>query len=356
MGYSFRSAGNLGPPFLLVDEIVFMVPGGEGLSLGKHHFKLLFILDGTVEHEIDGWEGRRPLSTGDILVAPVVGRHRYINPKKGTASVQVIRIFLDADYLATRAKRRVRKPKSDLADFIVHHFREVSQLHEGIDNEITRLIRSFREETEHVRVGNRHRLRAICTELIVAVARKLNAIPEVGEDPRAEGNSRSLIVAAAKEFILKNATQDLSLGEIAWQAGKGEEHLARVFKRETGQSVFDYIRELRINRAKTLMLNPALSLTQIAEQCGFHSLSFFSRTFRQHAGLSPSQYRQHSEMFVASPHLAEGQRDQEIIFARARKATREMRMAAAKSGAAELTMGDIDTEMKATRAKRRKGV
>lgn len=44
---------------------------------------------------------------------------------------------------------------------------------------------------------------------------------------------------------------------------------------------------------------------------------------------------------------------QEIVFARARKAAKEMRMAAAKSGAAELTIDDIDAEIKATRAKRK---
>lgn len=44
---------------------------------------------------------------------------------------------------------------------------------------------------------------------------------------------------------------------------------------------------------------------------------------------------------------------QEIVFARARKAAKEMRMAAAKSGVAELTMADIDAEIKATRAKRK---
>jgi AraC-like DNA-binding protein len=99
------------------------------------------------------------------------------------------------------------------------------------------------------------------------------------------------IVAAAKEFIFKHFSKDLTLGEIAWHVGKGEEHLARVFKSETGQSVFDYVRETRINQAKTLMMNPVGSLTEIAERCGFHTLSFFSRTFRQHSGMSPSHYR-----------------------------------------------------------------
>lgn len=299
MGYASHSVDKLGAPFQIVDEVVFLVPKGGELSLGKHHFKVLFILEGEIEHEIEGREGRRPLAAGDILVAPVVKWHRYINPDKNHAvSVQAIRMFLDGGYLAARGRRRIRKPETDLGDFVLHHFHRVSQLHKGIDNEITGLIRDFRRETEEARAGFRHRLRAICTELIVSVARKLG--PDSPGAPAPGARAGSQIVTAAKEFILKHAAGDISLGEIAWHVGKGEEHLARVFKRETGQSVFDYVREIRVNKAKTLLLNPALSLTQIAERCGFHSLSFFSRTFRQQSGVSPSHYRRHNESLLTS--------------------------------------------------------
>lgn len=293
MGYSSHSVDTLGPPWMFVDEVVFVVPKGGVLRIRKHHFKLLFILSGEIEHEIEGIDGKKPLSAGDILIAPVVGWHRYINPDQTRAvPMQAIRMFLDADFLASRAKRRIRKPENDLADFVLHHFNRVSQLRPGIDNEITELIRDYRRETEFGEAGFRHRVRSICTELIVSVARQLG---HGAGPPVAQTRPGGQIVAAAKEFILKHASKDISLGEIAWHVGKGEEHLARVFKRGTGQSVFEYVREIRVSQAKTLLLNPALTLTQIAERCGFHSLSFFSRTFRQQAGMSPSQYRQHSE-------------------------------------------------------------
>ena len=300
MGYSTHSVDNLGSPFWLVDETVFVVPRGGRLRLRQHHFKVLFLLGGEIEHEIEGLEGRRALGAGDILVAPVVAHHSYINPDQRRAvPVQAIRMFLDSELLAARAGRRIRKPEADLADFVLHHFPRVVQLRGGIDNEITGLIREFRRETESTRLGFRHRVRAICTELIVAVARKLGAgvagVPACGSGPGVGAQ----IVNAAKEYILKHAAEDISLGEVAWHVGKGEEHLARVFKRETGQSVFDYVREIRVNEAKTLLLNPALNLTQIAGRCGFHSLAYFSRTFRQQAGVSPSQYRRHNESLLA---------------------------------------------------------
>lgn len=293
MAYLSHSVDNLGPPFLLVDEAVFVIPKGGVMQLNKHHFKFVFILNGEIEHEIDGLDARRPLSTGDILIAPVVGYHRYVNPNPTKAiPLQVIRFFLDAECLQTRSQRKVRRPEHDLVDFIAHHFHKVEQLRGGIDNEITELIKNFRKETEQKLAGYRHRCRAICTELIVVTSRKLNGCREA--KARQEDSRQGAIVSAAREYILKHLAKEMTLGEIAWHVGKGEEHLARVFKRETGQSVFDYVREMRINQAKTHLLDPSLSLTRIAEQCGFNTLSFFSRTFRQLVGMSPSFYRRHA--------------------------------------------------------------
>ena len=151
------------------------------------------------------------------------------------------------------------------------------------------LIGEFRAEAEERAPGYRHRVRSICTEMIVLLARKIGQSSEARPSrrpPRAEplGN-------AAREYIVKHFARDLTLGEIAWHVGKGEEHLARQFKRRTGQSVFDYVREVRIAHAKTLLSAPALTLTEIAGRCGFHSLSFFSRTFRACTGMPPSRYR-----------------------------------------------------------------
>lgn len=297
MSYSWHPVENLGAPFVMVDEAVFVIPRGGAVRLKKHHFKLLFILDGRIEHEIDGVEGRRTLEAGDILLAPVVRNHAYINrnPRKA-APVHLVRLFLDADFLVRQARRRVRRPEADLGDFIVRHFTKVEQISGGIDNEITGLLATLRREAEAKAAGYRHRVRSVCTDLIVAVARKCDAAGDAGA---ARGGGASSIVAAAKEYILKHLAEDMTLGEVAWHVGKGEEHLARVFKRETGRSVFDYVREARVNRAQTLIMDPALTLTTIAERCGFNSLAFFSRTFRQLTGMSPSAYRRHTQAVVS---------------------------------------------------------
>jgi AraC-like DNA-binding protein len=105
-------------------------------------------------------------------------------------------------------------------------------------------------------------------------------------------------VVQAKEFLIRNHARDLTLGEVAWSVKKSEEHLARIFRRVTGQTVFDYLRTVRLEMAKTLLINSEKTLTEIASATGFGSLALFSRSFKQYVGINPSGYRQQRSQAV----------------------------------------------------------
>lgn len=287
MSYSSHSVDQLGLPFLLSDEIIFLIPKAGKLPIKVHHVKILLILSGEVEFEIEGLDGRKLLKSGDILAAPLVNRHIYFNQDIHQAQpLHVLRLFFELP------QGQAPGPEMDFSDFIRHHLKRVYHLQDAIDTRLHSLIREFREESEQRLPGFRHRMRAICMNLTIEVCRKFQPIhlglPPSDQDPAIQ------IVVAAKEYIEKHYQNSLTLGEIAWHVGKGEEHLARLFKRHTGQSVFDTVREVRVDAAKTLLPDPAHNLTQIAESCGFNSLAFFSRTFKQVTGMPPSQYRAHT--------------------------------------------------------------
>ncbi|MEX2605717.1 MAG: AraC family transcriptional regulator [Kiritimatiellia bacterium] len=287
MSYSSHAVDQLGPPFRLSDEIVFLLPKAGNLSIRNQYYKLLLVLEGDAEFEIEGLTGRHPIRQGDIFCAPPRGNHVYYNAHPHKAQpLHVIRIFYDIQ------AGNPPRPEIDFGDFVQHHFQEVLHLHDGMDARLQSLVREFRDETENRLPGFRHRLRAICTNLTIESVRKLR--PNPPHSPAVGSPGGDQIVMAVREYILKHYQQPLTLGEIAWHVGKGEEHLARLFKRQTAQSVFDTVREVRVDAAKTLLPNPALSLTHIAERCGFNSLAYFSRSFKQMTGMPPSQYRAHT--------------------------------------------------------------
>ena len=68
-------------------------------------------------------------------------------------------------------------------------------------------------------------------------------------------------------------------------------HLSRVFHQETGFGVREYLIHYRIRQACDLLLNSELTVTQIADRCGFSDSNYFGDAFKKATGLSPREYR-----------------------------------------------------------------
>jgi AraC family transcriptional regulator len=84
---------------------------------------------------------------------------------------------------------------------------------------------------------------------------------------------------------------NLDLETLAAESGCSKRHLLRSFRASTGRTPHQYILDLRIEKAKRLMLKPFLSLIDIALECGFASQAHFTYAFRQRLGVPPSAFR-----------------------------------------------------------------
>ena len=98
----------------------------------------------------------------------------------------------------------------------------------------------------------------------------------------------------ALEFIEANLRQPIGVGEIAAASGISPYHFSRAFRHATGRPPYAFLLERRVARSKELLRSYDLKLSYIAEQCGFTSLSQFSRMFRHHVGSTPTRYRNDS--------------------------------------------------------------
>ncbi len=102
----------------------------------------------------------------------------------------------------------------------------------------------------------------------------------------------SSAVMLAMDFIAENISSNIHLDGVAAAAGTGSFQLCRIFKRDTGITMTEYISRKRVQKARTLLCDPYRQVAEIAEQAGFTSLSQFSRNFLKFAGESPSEFRQ----------------------------------------------------------------
>ena len=98
-------------------------------------------------------------------------------------------------------------------------------------------------------------------------------------------------ITRAKEFINERKGEDMSLNDVAKVVNMSTFHFCKMFKKATGLTFTEYLSLVRIAKAKNLLLNPNLRVSEIAYEVGFQSLTHFNRIFRKMVGESPSQYR-----------------------------------------------------------------
>lgn len=105
-------------------------------------------------------------------------------------------------------------------------------------------------------------------------------------------NAEPPMITRAREFITANQTEDISLGDVAKAVNTSTFYFCKMFKKATGLNFTDYLSRVRIEKAKNLLLNPNLRISEIAYEVGFQSLTHFNRVFRKLVGQSPTQYRE----------------------------------------------------------------
>ncbi len=97
----------------------------------------------------------------------------------------------------------------------------------------------------------------------------------------------------AKKFIRTHAKQDLSVAQIAEAVGISPSLLYRLF-REEGRTPVEYLKQVRIRKAKEHLLQPKkVKIGAVAAACGFSDVSYFCKVFREAEGISPKTFREH---------------------------------------------------------------
>ena len=97
-------------------------------------------------------------------------------------------------------------------------------------------------------------------------------------------------------YIHEHYTEDLCLDNIAGLAGFSKYHFSRLFKNFTGLSFYKYLNKKRIEHAEKLLVDPELSITEVALQSGLSSLSAFIRMFKLIKDCTPTEFRSLYEM------------------------------------------------------------
>ncbi|WP_158100625.1 helix-turn-helix transcriptional regulator [Neiella marina] len=101
------------------------------------------------------------------------------------------------------------------------------------------------------------------------------------------------LVEQVKECLRTEYYKDLSINDIASHVGASRSHIMRLFKEHTEQTINQYLTDIRIAKAKQLLLSR--SVTETTFEVGFNNTTYFSTVFKKLTGLTPRQYQQQAK-------------------------------------------------------------
>lgn len=105
------------------------------------------------------------------------------------------------------------------------------------------------------------------------------------------------LIEKAQKFIEKHYAQQISLEDVAEHVNLSPAYFSSVFKQEMGQSFVEALNSIRIKRAKKLLADPTLNVSEVGYKVGFNSQGYFTRVFKKITKLTPSQWREENMRF-----------------------------------------------------------
>jgi AraC-like DNA-binding protein len=187
--------------------------------------------------------------------------------------------------MAERSMSDVRDPsKEDVPAF-------VSPLDPNSASALCRFVCSLNKESDRRVLGPLY-FREVVYRVLQAGER--NRLREAVE---ADNPCDAMALVAC--YIRQNLAKPLTVGEIAAQAGVSTSSLSTMFKELTGMAPYRFVKEARLDRARSLLGTKDVSVSDVARTVGYTSLSHFSNDFHRRFGLSPSAFA-HAERVTGS--------------------------------------------------------
>lgn len=104
-------------------------------------------------------------------------------------------------------------------------------------------------------------------------------------------NAEPPVIRRAREFIQERHSENLRLGLVARAINSSPFYFCKLFKKALGINFTVYVSRVRVEKAKNLLLNPDVEVSEIAYAVGFQSLTHFNRVFKALVGQTPTGYR-----------------------------------------------------------------
>lgn len=158
------------------------------------------------------------------------------------------------------------------------------------DSHIRDLIARIFAERSEGREGYRTLCRALVTELLVYLSRHYATKTEPIKDPIKRRRDLERLQPAL-DYVEKNYSERISVAQLAQLLHLSTDRLGHLFRDGVGQAPLQYINEIRLRKAMSLLKTAEYTVTEVAQEVGFFDYNHFGRLFRRRYGCTPNQVR-----------------------------------------------------------------
>lgn len=225
-----------------------------------------------------------PYRVEDKTVMTERGKIFPFNPEQSHQAVdenysdELLALFLETDFLEGLANSIYGVRQVNFVNYSFTH-----------DVYLKNLLLTFIDEAKNRQGGYELITESIATQVGVYLLRRVKNSCPAPEEKKQYSNKKG--INHAIEFIHDNYYRNFSLKEIAQIAHLSPYHFSRIFKAEIGKTPFEYLLEIKIEKAKEHLRRSEKSITEICFDCGFSNVSHFTRTFTSKVGVSPTTFR-----------------------------------------------------------------
>ncbi|MDC7241362.1 MAG: AraC family transcriptional regulator [Spirochaetales bacterium] len=248
----------------------------SGISPHYHpDYQLQLIYSGDGISHLNGEEFS--LTKGSIMLIPMGSTHDYhVHSKEGMKTLELKFTTEDEE--------------------MIHLLSQLSTMMTDSENKLFEIMSRIVLEGQRKDFYYKQMSHALLLECILTLYRmeKKMLIPVFEGGPRhyEKNPDRLDLMDRVDEFIAMNIHKKISLGELSKYCGYNQEYIYRHIRKKTGMSAIGYVNNRKFERSKQMIIHTDLSLSEIAWNLGFETLQYFSRFFKEHAGISPSAYSQ----------------------------------------------------------------
>ncbi len=159
----------------------------------------------------------------------------------------------------------------------------------SVGSGVSSLLKMFMTEAKYMQNGIDLILNNITNLIVLNLLRELksNLPTHISEKNYCERDN----INRAINYLRDQYNNNFSLEDIANVANLSPFHFIRIFKATTGKTPYNYLLDIKIEKAKELLVLKKHTITEICFLCGFNNLEHFSSVFKRKVGLLPSQYR-----------------------------------------------------------------